>query len=439
MDVLAKKPSEVFHLFRWKDDYFLFDPSTHSLFSADSDLWKSFQQDEWNEALLEVFQEARSQGFFQKELPFVEKIPDKRCLKSLCLMVTRKCNFACKYCFEMNQPDVSEDSIMSFETAQKALHFLIEHSGARKTLEIDFFGGEPLLDFSLIREVVRYARSLEGKHHKRFLFSLTTNASLLNDTMVAFFSKEHLSLILSLDGGRESNDLFRVDHHGKGTYDRTLKGILDAIPALATGYYVRGTYTHRTLHFSHEISNLYQEGIQHISFEPVASDVTGIAIEEHDLPQIRHEYELLADWFVTNYRKDPSLRFYHFELDLEKSLCYEKLMSGCGAGIEYLSISPDGGIFPCHQFDGRKEYCLGNLDSGIQKQDLQDCFQQKTLLSSRPECQVCWAKTLCGGGCIANHLFLEGHMDTPWQKGCSLQKIRLEAALYVQAKLKEVV
>jgi uncharacterized protein len=433
MDVLSQKPQSIFHVFKWKDSFLLFDLSTHSLFQTDAEVWQDYQQNEWTATLKQVLSDGRNEGFFNsRQDPHL--FEDHRCFKSLCFMVTRACNFRCKYCFEASQPlENSNAGSMTLETAKKAIDWLILQAKDRKQLEIDFFGGEPLLDFPLIKEAVLYARSREKASGKHFLMSITSNAYLLTDQITDFFQKHHISIILSLDGSQEVNDLFRVDSHGRGTYDRSIRNILNTIPKLSTGYYVRGTYTHQSLRFASEVKHLYSLGIKQISFEPVASLMPGIAIQESDLLLIQKEYEKLSEWMLFQSKTDPDLHFYHFEIDLEKSICIEKLYSGCGAGVEYLSLSPEGKLYPCHQFDGRQDYCFGSPGNEALRKDLQDSFRKSTLLHSRPECCECWAKTLCGGGCIANNLFIEGNMDKPYDIGCKIQKIRLEAALYYQA------
>jgi uncharacterized protein len=436
MDVLRHKPQVFFHVFKWKDQFLLFDRSSHSLFQTEEEVWVDFQKNEWSPNLTELLKEGQSQDYFSHRkapLPF----DDQRCIKSLCLMVTRACNFRCKYCFEASQPLESHHTgSMSLETAKKAIDWLILQGKERKQLEIDFFGGEPLLYFPLVREAVLYARSREKDSGKRFLMSITTNASLLSNEIADFFQEKHLSVIFSLDGSREVNDLFRVDAQCKGTYDQSIKNILNSIPKLATGYYVRGTYTHQSLHFCKEIQDLYHTGIKQISFEPVATLLPELAIQESDLPIIKQEYEKLADWLLLQTKIDPRLHFYHFELDLEKSICFEKLTTGCGAGVEYLSLSPEGKLYPCHQFDGRKEFCLGDLDSKDPDSELTALFKRKTLSDSREECVECWAKTLCGGGCLANNLIMNQGMDKAYEIGCKIQKLRLEAALYYQGMKK---
>lgn len=436
MDVLTQKPQDLFHVFKWKDQFLLFDRSSHSLFQTEEEVWTDFQKNEWTPNLTELLREGQSQDFFSSrpdQLPF----DDQRCIKSLCLMVTRGCNFRCKYCFEASQPlgNINAGS-MSVETAKKAIDWLILQGKDRKQLEIDFFGGEPLLYFPLVREAVLYARSREKDSAKRFLMSITSNAFLLSEEIADFFQEHHISVIFSLDGSREVNDLFRVDALGKGTYDQSITNILNSIPKLSTGYYVRGTYTHQSLYFCKEIQHLYATGIKQISFEPVATSLPELAIQESDLPIIRKQYEELADWLLLQTKKDPEFHFYHFELDLEKSICFEKLNTGCGAGVEYLSLSPEGKLYPCHQFDGRSEYAFGSLDSSELNKELKNLFKQKTLSYSRSECMECWAKTLCGGGCLANNLIMNQSMDKAYEIGCKIQKLRLEAALYYQGMKK---
>lgn len=436
MDVLKQKPIDYFHVFKWKNKYFLFDRSTHSLFQIQEEIFLDYTSNEWTPNLLELIEEGQKQGYFKLQnslLPF----DDHRCIKSLCLMVTRNCNFRCRYCFETSQPlgdNITKN--MTVETAKQAIDWLIQQGKDRKQLEIDFFGGEPLLFFPLVKEAVLYARAQEKDSGKHFLMSITSNAYLLSPEMADFFQEHHVSVIFSLDGSQKINDQFRVDAQGHGTYNQSIKHILSSIPKLSTGYYVRGTYTHQSLHFCQEIQHLYFRGIKQISFEPVATLMSELAIQESDLPIIKQEYEKLADWLLFQTKKDPDLHFYHFELDLEKTICYEKLNTGCGAGVEYLSLSPDGKLYPCHQFDGRKEFYLGDLETKELDSELKELFKQKTLASSREECRNCWAKTLCGGGCLANNFVMNNSINSSYKTGCQIQQLRLEAALYFQGMKK---
>ncbi len=433
MDVLNLPPSHFFHVFKIKQHYILLDSGSHSIFKVDDRIWNDYLSGTWTPLLKEVYEEGKKENFFELHTPAsIQYSMDHRCYKALCLIVTRQCNLKCSYCFEHHQPDTSAQPFMSLQTAKKALLWLIHQSKERKNLEVDFFGGEPLLNFPLIRDTVHFARSLEKKYYKHFQFSLTTNATLLSGEILDFLHEQRVSVIFSLDGSLATNDLFRMDHKGRGTYRKTLKQINGALPYLETGYYVRGTYTHQTLRFCKEFIHLYEEGIRQISFEPVASAVKDIAIEAEDLPKIKNEYEKLAEWIFTQQQKDPNLRFYHFEIDLEQGMCKEKLCSGCGTGVEYLSVSPDGDLYPCHQFDGRKAFCMGNINNFEVNDDLRNQFKENTLLYSREECSNCWAKMLCGGGCIANHQFLQGDVKKVYSIGCEIQKMRLEAALYLK-------
>ncbi len=435
MDVLSYPINRYFHVFSWNNEYFLFDVSTHSLFQTDQDVWTDYARGNWTSSLLELLNEGQNNGYFIPEQYTLDTVKDQRVVKSLCFMLTRACNFRCSYCFENQQPSALSPLLMETSTARTALDWLIRNSGSQNQLEIDFFGGEPLMAFPVIHDTVLYARALEKKHHRKFMFSLTTNASLLNDEIINFLKEHHISAILSLDGSKKTNDLFRKDKKGHGTYQRSIKKILKLIPHLESGYYVRGTFTHQSLHFSKEVRHLYEMGIKQISFEPVASLIHGLAIQDEDLPVLRNEYQVLTEWMLEQSSVDPELKFYHFEIDLTKSMCKEKLCSGCGAGVEYLALSPGGEFYPCHQFDGRKEYLMGS----IQKDQL-DCqigrtFAEKTWFFSRSACKDCWARTLCGGGCLANNFILEGTFDIPYLKGCALQKLRLEAGLYYQARI----
>lgn len=426
MDLVETKIKEGdIHLFSILSESFLFDPTTHSIFSVPSNNLSE---------LKEEIKQTINQGFFiRKEISPFE---DVRIFKSLCLMVTHGCNFRCSYCFEKEKEQDFTMDIMSLDVGKKSLELIAKLSQNRVNIEVDFFGGEPLLVFDVVKEIILHGRELEKRLNKRFWFSLTTNASLLNKTIIDFLKEENVSLILSIDGNQQTHDFFRINHNGKGTFHETINGILQVEESGHKGYYTRGTYTKKTPEFSDQVLYLEQLGLHQISFEPVVSKDPTLSFTWEDLPFIRNQYEKLAKAYLGIRKKNPDFRFYHFEVNLEEGACFQKLMTSCGVGVEYLSVSPNGRIYPCHQFDGNPDYELGNVEEGITNIKLVDEFKKQTLVATKDKCNSCWARTLCGGGCLANNLTINNKINEIYDLGCEIQKIRLEHALYVQAKLK---
>ncbi len=358
-------------------------------------------------------------------------------LKSLCLNVAHSCNFACKYCFAKQGNYGEKNGLMSFDIAKRSIDFLYENSPGRKHLEVDFFGGEPLLDFDVVKRTISYAR--EKYPDKEWRFTLTTNGSLLTEDMEKFFYDNDVSLVLSLDGNKETNDMFRIFPDGRGTFDY----ILPKINMVAEhrkdsgGYYVRGTYTKKTLNISKTVMDLHSFGFKYISLEPVVTKDREINISYEDLPKLRKEYEKLAKEYVES-QKESEWHFFHFNVDLEAGPCIQKRIHGCGAGVEYLAVSPSGDIYPCHQFDGIKEMKLGDVWNGITNKNLVERFRKANFLFNKSECANCWARFYCSGGCLANNYNMTGDIFKPYDIGCETQKMRIEAALYVQVKLREL-
>jgi uncharacterized protein len=424
--VISKINAGDIHLFSIASKHFIFDPTTHSIFSVTTDKLEELNKE---------IEEAIQKGFFTR----VEeaKFHDKRVFKSLCLMITHNCNFSCTYCFEKDKinPGIH---VMSLEVGQRSLKLITELSQDRINIEIDFFGGEPLLYFDTLRQIVAYGRNLENTYNKKFWFSLTTNASLITDEIMSFLIAENISLILSIDGDKKAHDLYRVFRDGTGTFSDTWKGIQKVIQSEHKGYYVRGTYTKETPDFLNQVLYLEALGLEQISFEPVVSEDPVVSFTKKDLPLLRRTYEKLADEYIVHRKNNPNLRFYHFEVNLEEGSCLQKLMTSCGAGVEYLSVSPDGKLYPCHQFDGNHTYELGNVDNGINNPALVERLRSLTNVGEKEKCNFCWARTLCGGGCLANNLSINKDLNKIYDLGCEIQKIRFEAALYVQTQLKEI-
>jgi uncharacterized protein len=434
MDLVKEKLDRgIIHPFNFGGEFFLFDSSTNSIFSIPEEYYFSISSLSNNEELLLDIVEGEKEEYFSSAN---EDFLDNRIFKSLCFIITRKCNFACRYCFaEAERSGEIGNSVMSKEVAREALNFIVSASRGRKSLEIDFFGGEPLLGFDTIVDTIEYSKTLAQELDKKFLFSLTTNASLLTSEIIDYLNRENISLILSLDGNKSVNDTFRVKRNEEGTFDEVFKNIKGVLSKRNDGYYVRGTYTSRTNNFPETVKFFYNSGIKKISIEPVVTRNSDISLKKESLSIVKKHYEELAKWYIETKRNDNELSFYHFELDLINGSCVEKLMTGCGAGVEYLSVSPEGKFYPCHQFDGKPQFELGDISRGIVNTALVDKFRASTNVLNKEPCRNCWARYLCGGGCLANNYTINNDINSCYSLGCEIQKLRLEAALYVQSKL----
>ena len=356
-------------------------------------------------------------------------------VKALCLHIAHDCNLACRYCFAEEGEYKGRRALMSAEVGKKALDFLVENSGNRRNLEVDFFGGEPLMNFDVVKEIVAYGRSLEETHDKKFRFTLTTNGVLLNDDIMEFANKEMDNVVLSVDGRKEVHDYMRPFRNGKGSYDF----IIDKFKKFADSrnqqkYYVRGTFTHHNLDFSKDVMHLADAGFEQISVEPVVGIDEPYVLSEADLPVLYEEYDKLARAYLQKRREGDAFDFFHFNVALDNGPCVAKRLAGCGAGHEYFAITPEGDIYPCHQFVGREEYKLGTLETGVVKPDLVQKFRH-THVMTKTECSTCWARFFCSGGCHANADLINGDISKPYQYGCKLQKKRLECAIVLQAIL----
>ena len=354
-------------------------------------------------------------------------------VKAMCLNIAHDCNLRCKYCFASTGDFGKGRKLMSFETGKHAIDFLLENSGDRPNLELDFFGGEPLMNFDVVKQIVKYARSREAEFGKKFRFTITTNGLLLDDDKIDFINKEMSNVVLSIDGRKEVNDYFRVRVDGTGCYDK----ILPMFKKLVAGrgdkeYYVRGTFTNRNLDFSEDVFILYNEGFDQISVEPVVGDSDEYALTEKDLPTVFKEYENLANRIIENEKKGGKFNFFHFMLDLDQGPCAIKRLRGCGCGNDYVAITPDGDIYPCHQFVGIDEYKMGNIDEGTFNQEMKADFA-KAHVYSKEECTKCWAKFYCSGGCNANNYQYMGDIRKAHKLSCQLEKKRLECAIMMKA------
>lgn len=354
-------------------------------------------------------------------------------VKAMCLNIAHDCNLRCKYCFASTGDFGKGRKLMSFETGKHAIDFLLENSGNRPNLELDFFGGEPLMNFDVVKQIVEYARSREAEFNKKFRFTITTNGLLLDDDKIDFINKEMSNVVLSIDGRKEVNDFMRVRVDGTGCYDK----ILPAFKKLVDGrgdkeYYVRGTFTNHNLDFADDVFSLYEAGFDQISIEPVVGDSDEYALTEKDLPDVFNEYERLAKKIIENEKNGKKFNFFHFMIDLDQGPCAIKRLRGCGCGNDYVAITPDGDIFPCHQFVGIDEYKMGNIDEGTFNQEMKQDFA-KAHVYTKPECKKCWAKFYCSGGCNANNYQYMGDIRTAHKLSCQLEKKRLECAIMMKA------
>lgn len=356
-------------------------------------------------------------------------------IKAMCLLISHDCNLRCKYCFASTGDYGEGRKLMTFETGKKAIDFLIENSGDRVNLELDFFGGEPLMNFDVVKQIVEYARGKEKEHNKNFRFTITTNGMLLTDEKIDFINKEMSNVVLSIDGRKEVNDRLRVRVDGTGSYDKILEGYKKLVSKRGDkDYYVRGTFTKYNLDFSNDVMHLYELGFDQVSVEPVMADKEmPYAIVEDDLEAIYKEYEVLADKLEKIRENGGFCNFFHFMLDLDQGPCAIKRLRGCGSGNEYVAISADGDIYPCHQFVGIPEFKMGNLEDGTFDNSIKEKFAN-THVYAKDDCKKCWAKFYCSGGCNANNFLYEGDILKAHKLSCKLMQKRLECAIMLQIK-----
>lgn len=354
-------------------------------------------------------------------------------VKALCLHIAHDCNLKCRYCFAEEGEYHGRRALMPFEVGKAALDFLIANSGSRRNLEVDFFGGEPTLNFQVVKELVAYGREQEKLHDKNFRFTLTTNGVLLNEEVIEFANREMANVVLSIDGRKEVNDKMRPFAGGGGSYDV----IVPKFQRLAEsrgqkGYYVRGTYTHHNLDFSKDVLHLADLGFQQISVEPVvAQETDSYAIRKEDLPILCQEYDRLAEEMARRRKNGNGFQFFHFMIDLEGGPCVAKRLSGCGSGTEYLAVTPWGDLYPCHQFVGNEAFLMGNVKEGVTNEALRDKFKSCNVYA-KESCRDCFAKFYCSGGCAANAYHFQGDITGAYEIGCILQKKRVECAIMLK-------
>lgn len=362
------------------------------------------------------------------------KLKKQSPVKAMCLHISHDCNLRCKYCFADEGAYHTKRELMSAETGCAAIDFLIKSSGARRNLEVDFFGGEPLMNFDAVVAVVEYAREQEKIHNKNFRFTLTTNGILLNDENIEYMNKNMSNVVLSLDGRKETNDKVRVRVDGSGSYDSIVPKLQKVAESRnQDNYYVRGTFTRYNLHFADDVLHIADLGFKQTSVEPVVCDGSpDYAIREEDLPVLYQEYEKLAEEYIKRRKDGRWFNFFHFMIDLDQGPCVIKRLSGCGAGCEYLSVAPNGDIYPCHQFVGHEEYKMGNLSDGTLNQSIRETFEGCNVYT-KEDCRNCFAKFYCSGGCMANACLINGDINKPHKISCELERKRVECSLYIKA------
>lgn len=405
-----------------------------------SALSDSYDLEEINEAYGEVLQLVRDGALFSDGEylhKFENSYPTEPPIKALCLNIAHDCNLRCAYCFASTGDFQTGRKLMSFDTAKAAIDFVIGASKSRKNIEIDFFGGEPLMNFDVVKKTVEYARLEGDKHGKNFRFTITTNGVLLDDKKSDFINQYMDNVVLSLDGEKEKNDRVRYFKDGTGTYDLIVPKYKRLVSNRDKDYYVRGTYTALNTKFSDDVFHLAKLGFKNTSVEPVVLPKDNpMAIREEHLDELLKEYEVLSGGMLDLMKEDRGFRFFHFMLDLKQGPCVIKRIRGCGAGNEYVAVTPEGDIYPCHQFVGQESFKLGNLQSGITNSKVREQFSHANIFA-REDCMNCWAKLYCGGGCLANNYHNTDDINKVYKIGCELEKKRVECAIWLAISLSE--
>ncbi|OPJ63581.1 thioether cross-link-forming SCIFF peptide maturase [Clostridium oryzae] len=409
--------------------------------NIDKKLYEKYNKTDIDEAFEDI-NELVSEGLLYSEDLYKEiavRDKSKSYIKALCLNIAHDCNLRCKYCFADEGEYQGKREIMSPETAKKAIDFVIKNSGPRKNIEVDLFGGEPLMAFETVKQVVEYAKEVEKLHGKNIRFTMTTNATLLTDEIMDYIDKNMGNIVLSIDGRKEVNDKVRVRVDGSGSHEKILKNIKEMVKRRTAGkqYYARGTFTHNNLDFYKDVIYLADEGFKEVSVEPVVlQKCDPLSLRDEDIDEIYQSYDKLVDEMASRIGTDKEFKFYHFNIDLNGGPCVYKRISGCGAGHEYVAITPSEDIYPCHQFVGNKDFIIGTLDEGIIKPEVCEDFK-KAHIYNKPKCQNCWARFYCSGGCQANNYNFSGDIHEPYEFGCKLAKKRIECAIALKCMYEE--
>lgn len=403
------------------------------------ELGGQYAEEDIRDALEDVTELTKTGRLFVKDTyeDMIEEVKKRKTVvKALCLHIAHDCNLACKYCFAEEGEYHGRRALMSYEVGKQALDFLIANSGNRRNLEVDFFGGEPLMNWQVVKDLVAYGRQQEKLHNKRFRFTVTTNGVLLDDEIQEFVNREMDNVVLSLDGRKEVNDRMRPFRNGKGSYDL----IVPKFQKLAESrgqerYYVRGTFTRNNLDFSEDILHFADLGFKQMSIEPVVGEESDpYAIRTEDLPKIMEEYDKLAKVMIEREKEGKGFNFFHFMIDLDGGPCVAKRLSGCGSGTEYLAVTPWGDLYPCHQFVGKEEFLMGNVREGIVRPEIRDEFKSCNVYSKK-KCRDCFARFYCSGGCMANSYNFHGTIHDAYDIGCEMQRKRVECAIMIKAAL----
>lgn len=443
----------MIHVFNIKDLYFATDTNTGLVHAVDkivfdllmnekfkdenkySELYNEYGESTVREALSEIQYLIDNKMLYTEDIKYVNTI--KPVIKAMCLNMTHDCNLRCEYCFASQGTYNGEKAFLSFETGKKAFDYLVKNSGNRKNLEVDFFGGEPLMNFDVIKKLVDYGRSLEKEYNKHFRFTVTTNGVLLDEEKMDYINENMDNVVLSIDGRKETNDRMRKTINKKGSYDLIVDNYKKFISKRGSkDYFARGTYTSNNLDFSEDVKHMRELGFDKISVEPVvAKDEEKYALKKEHVDILKKEYEKLAEYYIESYKsKDRRFQFFHFNIELEGGPCIYKRSIGCGAGTEYVAVTPSGDLYPCHQFVGNEEFIIGNVEEGITNRALADKFKNVSV-NDKPACRDCWAKYFCSGGCHANAYNFNKDFTVPYDVGCELEKKRIECAIYLKAKI----
>lgn len=443
----------MIHKFKQGDDYILLDVNSGAVHlideltykilddfdgTNDAQILEKYHAEDTAEILSELHALIDAGELFAPDIDVPPTFATRGVVKSLCFMIAQDCNLRCKYCFG-DGGSFGHRAVMTEEIGCAAVDFLIKNSGIRKHCEIDFFGGEPLINFRTVKAVTEYVREREKDTGKLFKLTLTTNGVLLDEKISAWLNENNISVVLSLDGRKEIHDAMRPDISGRGSYDRVVKNFKRLVDSRGgENYYLRGTYTKKNLDFTADVLSAYDAGFDILSIEPVVLKDSPLGLTEEDLPRIREEYDRLTEVYLERRRAGRGFFFFHFNVDLNNGACVAKRLSGCGAGHEYFAVAENGDLYPCHQFVGREKYRLGNIFDGVDKSARHwlKYFRESHVLN-KPKCKKCWAKFFCSGGCHANADLFHGDIREPYEVGCEIQKKRLECAIYIQAKLAE--
>ena len=438
----------MIHVFSYRDKNYIYDVGSGALHECDkptADYLKAKEEGEdidityiTDEQIAEILSDVeglKAQGLLHKEEVASYPIKSNE-VKALCIHICHDCNMRCRYCFADEGAYHSVRERMSFETAKAAVDFLIANSGKRKVLEMDFFGGEPLMNLDVIKQTVAYAKEEGAKVGKKFLFTTTTNCLLLDEPTIQFFNEEMENVVLSLDGRPEINDAIRKTVNGKGTFKYIIDKIKNFISLRGDkSYYVRGTFTAKNLDFAKDVLFIADQGVDSISMEPVVTEIEDLQIKEEHIPTIEKEYENLCEAYLDRYKKGEAFNFFHFNIDLEGGPCLSKRVSACGAGNEYFSVTPNGDLYPCHQFAGDAKFRMGSVFEGITRPDVREQFKNSCLFT-RKKCEKCFAKFICSGGCSANNYHYNGDIEEPYAITCAMMKKRIECAMHILAEKK---